>query len=142
MSVTLISQLMSTDVVTLSEDDDFVSADQVMRLRHVRHLPVLHGKKLVGLVTHRDLIGAQAKLLWSVPPDGEQRVVTLNVRDIMKKDPITCTPFTPADDVIRLMLDRKIGCVVVTQDGELVGIVTEADIVEWAAEMLAKARFT
>jgi CBS domain-containing protein len=51
MSVTLVAQLMTTEVVTLNEDDDFVSADQVMRLQHVRHLPVVRGKKLVGLVT-------------------------------------------------------------------------------------------
>ena len=141
MSVTLISDLMTKDVVTLSEDDDFVSADPIMRLAHVRHLPVVKGKKLVGLVTHRDLIRAQAKLLWSIPADGEERVVTFSVRDIMRKDPVTCPTVTPADDAIRLMLSNKFGCIMVTRDGELMGIVTDADIVSWAVEVMAKARF-
>jgi CBS domain-containing protein len=142
MSVTLISDLMTKDVVTLSEDDDFVSADQIMRLEHVRHLPVLSGKKLVGIVTHRDLIAAQAKLLWSIPPDGEERAVTVSVREVMRKDPVTCPAITPADDAIRLMLDHKLGCVLVTtRDGELAGIVTEHDVAKWAFEVMAKNRF-
>jgi CBS domain-containing membrane protein len=141
MSVTLVAQLMTTEVVTLNEDDDFVSADQVMRLQHVRHLPVVRGKKLVGLVTHRDLIRAQSKLLWSIPNDGAERVVTLSVRDIMQKNPISCPRVTPADDAIRLMLANKLGCILVTHDEELVGIVTEADVVKWAIEVMAKQRF-
>ena len=141
MSVTLISDLMTKDVVTLSEDDDFVSADQIMRLAHVRHLPVLSGNKLVGIVTHRDLIAAQAKLLWSVPRDGQEHAVTVSVREIMHEDLVTCPAITPADDAIRLMLDRKLGCVLVTHHGELAGIVTEHDVAKWAFEVMAKNRF-
>lgn len=143
MTVTLISDLMTKDLVTLSEDDDFVSADQLMRLRHVRHLPVLRGRQLVGLVTHRDLITAQARMLWSVPPGTGQRerAVTLGVKEVMRTEVVTCAPITPADDAVRLMLEKRLGCILVTREGELVGIVTEADVVKWAVEVLAKNRF-
>lgn len=141
MTVTLISDLMTKDVVTLSEDDDFVSADQIMRLEHVRHLPVVNAGKLVGLVTHRDLIAAQAKLLWSIPKGSGERAVTVSVKDIMRKDVVSCPAITPADDAIRLMLEKKLGCILVTRGEELVGIVTEADVVEWAVEVMAKHRF-
>lgn len=142
MKPTLVSELMTPDVICLSVDDDIVSVDQLLRLKHVRHLPVLDGRKLAGLVTHRDLILAQAKLLWSIPANGGDRVVTLAVRDLMRKDPITCQPTTPADDAIRVMLENKLGCMLVTgTSGELVGIVTEADAMKWASEVMAKQRF-
>ena len=141
MSVTLVTELMTRDVSTLDEDDELVSADQLMRLEHVRHLPVVRGKKLVGIVTHRDIISAQARLLWAIPPDGEERAVALRVRDMMKTDVVTCPPVTPADDAIRVMLEKKLGCILVTEGSELRGIVTEADVVKWALEVMAKQRF-
>lgn len=142
MNATPVTELMTTEVVALSLDDDIVSTDQLLRLRHVRHLPVVDGKKLVGLVTHRDLILAQAKLLWSIPANGGDRAVVLSVRELMRKDPITCRPTTPADDAIRVMLASKLGCMLVTSTtGELLGIVTESDAMKWASEMMAKQRF-
>lgn len=144
MTLTKVRDLMTSDVVTLAEDDDFVSADQLMTLRHVRHLPVVRGKTLVGLITHRDLISAQAELLWSIPAgaDGDdERAVTVHAKDIMRTGVVTCGPNAPADDAIRLMLEQKLGCILVTDDDDvLLGIMTEADVVKWAAEMMAKQR--
>jgi CBS domain-containing protein len=141
MKATTVRDLMTSDVVTLDEKDDFVSADQIMTLTHVRHLPVVRGKKkLVGLVTHRDLIGAQAKLLWSIPSTDETRAVSLRVADIMRTRLATCSPDTPADDAMRLMLDHKMGCMLVTEGDTLLGIMTEADVLKWASEMMAKGR--
>lgn len=143
MTITRVSDLMTTDVFTLGEDEDFVSANQIMELRHVRHLPVTKGKRLVGLITHRDLMRAQAKLyakLASVDPDAET-AVTVTVADIMSEALLTCPPDTPADDAARMMLDAKIGCMLVTENDALVGIVTETDVMTWAVEAWAKQRF-
>lgn len=143
MTITRVSDLMTTDVLTLDEADDFVSANQIMELKHVRHLPVTKGKRLVGLVTHRDLMRAQAKLytmLAGVDPDSE-RAVTVTVADIMSEALLTCAPDTPADDAARMMLDAKIGCMLVTEGDILVGIVTETDVMTWAVEAWGKMRF-
>jgi CBS domain-containing protein len=52
----------------------------------------------------------------------------------------TCSPDTPADDAMRLMLDHKMGCMLVTEGDTLLGIMTEADVLKWASEMMAKGR--
>lgn len=141
---TLVGDLMSTDLYTLSEDADFTDANQIMKLERVRHIPVLRGKKLVGLVTHRDLLGAQATLLLAASDAAgtdEDRVVSVTVGDIMSEALLTCRPNEPADDAARLMLDTKVGCMLVVEDEELVGILTETDIMRWAVEVMAKHRF-
>jgi len=135
--------LMTTELFTLDPDHDFVSVDQLMRLKHVRHVPIVKKGELQGLVTHRDLMRAQAKLLLeaAAAPKDEETVISVRVGDFMTEDGLaTCEASTPADDAARLMLTKKIGCVLVTEGKRLVGILTESDLVEWSVEMMAKSR--
>ena len=143
-NITTVSDLMTSDVFTLNEDADFISAQQIMDLRYVRHVPVVNGKKLVGLVTHRDFMRAQIRLLAkvsTVPDDNQDHLVRVRVSEFMSRDVLTCPPDTPADDAMRAMLDRKSGCTLVVENDELVGILTEADVVAWAIATLAKQRY-
>ena len=133
---TTVADLMTPDVETLNADEDLVLAGALMRMHRVRHLPVVRGERLVGLVTHRDLLRAQAKLLTDVPGDGEDRVVSLAAADLMTADVQTVTPETPAAEAAAMLLTQKIGCLPVTREGELVGIVTEHDFLRWSLKQL------
>ncbi len=144
MKTMVVADLMSTEVVTLTEGEDFVSANQIMKLRRFRHLPVVgDGNRLVGLVTHRDLLGAQATLMLALTEakSGDERDVTVTVGEIMSEVLLTCRPIEPLDDAARLMIDARVGCMLVVEDDELVGILTQTDIMRWAVEMMAKQRF-
>jgi CBS domain-containing protein len=143
MNITSVSDLMTSDVFTLNEDADFISAQQIMQLRYVRHVPVIKGDKLVGLVTHRDFMRAQVKLLAkaSAVTGDEEQLVRVRVSEFMSTDMLTCPADTPADDAMRAMLDRKSGCILVVDGDSLVGILTEADVVAWATATLAKQRY-
>lgn len=140
MSHTSVRDLMTSPVFTVDQDREFTSADDMMRLQHIRHVPVVGKGKLVGLVTHRDLMRAQAKLFLDEGGD-DTRIASVRVGDYMTTDRLTtCDPSTPADDAARLMLTKKIGCVLVTEGDRVVGILTESDLVSWAVEMMAKTR--
>jgi len=143
MASTLVRDLMTTEVATLEEHRDFISAKEIMELKHVRHVPVVAGKRLVGLVTHRDLMRAQAKLLEALSgvASGGPGLARVRVGDIMSEVLLTCRPNTEADDAARMMLDARIGCMLVVEDDELVGILTETDVMSWAVELMAKHRF-
>lgn len=143
MKPMLVQEVMTTDVITLEEDEDFTEANQIMKLVRIRHLPVVRGRKLVGLVTHRDLLGAQTSLLLALAEvrPGEERAVSVSVSDIMSEVLLTCRPITPLDDAARLMMDTKVGCLLVIEDEQLVGILTETDVMKWAVEVMAKIRF-
>ena len=145
MSLTRVRDLMTSEIFTIDADQDFISVSDMMKLKYVRHLPVVRAGKLVGLVTQRDLIRAQAKLALELLKEknetDEKRVVSVRVSDFMSTGPLlTCTSATPADDAARLMLDRKIGCVLVVENDVLVGILTESDLMKWSIEMMAKLR--
>ena len=143
MSTTRVRELMNSDVYTVNENDDVVSAEQSMRLQRIRHLPVLRGKRLAGLVTSRDLVRAQAQMYAALATNASdaKQVVPITAGQIMTVDYVTCNPETPADDAARAMLDKKVGCVLVVDDDALVGIVTESDVLQWAIEVMAKQRY-
>ena len=137
---TTVADVMSIDVETVNADEDLVLAEQLMRRNRFRHLPVVRGKKLVGLLTHRDLLRAQAKLLTQLGTDGEDRALSLAVGDMMTSDIRTVTPATLARDAAAMLLDHKVGCFPVVRDGELIGIVTEADFLRWSMRAYDRER--
>lgn len=125
-----IGQFMTQDLFTVRTDDIVDFAATLMDWRHVRHVPVEDDEgKLVGLVSHRDLLRLVAK-----GEVGQGRRVS--VGEIMNADPVTVLPETPTVEAIRLMRDKKLSCLPVTRDGKLVGIVTEHDLVIVASQLL------
>lgn len=128
-----VEELMTRDLVTLSEDDDLVRGDDLLAEYDIRHLPVVKEGKLVGLVSHRDLIRALARQerLPGTPP--------AQVREIMTRAPETLRPKSSVHEAIHKMLDHKFGCVPVVEDGDrLVGILTETDLIRLADRLLEK----
>ena len=128
---------MTREVASVRRNDKLAIADDVMRLGRIRHTPVLedHSDDLVGIVSQRDLFrGALAGAL-GYGQHAQQKVMSmLVIKDIMATDPVTTTPDTPLADAARVMLERKIGCLPVVEDGRLVGILTESDFLRFAVE--------
>lgn len=132
-SKTRVRELMTKNVKTLHRNDTLSIADDVMRLERIRHLPVLDDDEgsVVGLVSQRDLFrGALARALGYGEHAQQKLLGQLVVKDVMTNDPVTVGPEEPLDQAARTMLDAKIGCLPVVEDGRLVGILTEADFVE------------
>jgi CBS domain-containing protein len=125
---------MTSEVASVRRNDKLAIADDVMRLGRIRHTPVLddHSDDLVGIVSQRDLFrGALAGAL-GYGQHAQQKVMDLLViKDIMATDPVTTTPETLLADAARVMLERKIGCLPVIEDGRLVGILTESDFLRF-----------
>jgi CBS domain-containing membrane protein len=135
----LVKQLMSTELITLEEDQDLGVANLLMSLAHVRHLPVVRGDELVGLVTHRDLLKAQASALEELSSEERrERDQRIRASDVMRREVRTVTPGTPVIAAARILREHKFGCLPVVDDGQLVGIVTEADFLDVVIRALEK----
>jgi CBS domain-containing membrane protein len=131
-----VRDLMSPEVATVGRNDRLTIADDLMRLGRVRHTPVLDddGQTLVGILSQRDLFrGALARALGYGAHAQQKMLGSLLVKEVMTNDPITIGPDASAAEAARLMLARKIGCLPVVEDGELVGILTESDFLRLAA---------
>ena len=127
-----VGELMTRSLVTLTETQNLAMADELLRLHRIRHLPVVRHGKLIGLVTHRDLLRAAAQRGGADPAKQP-----LWASDVMVRDVKTVRADTPTREAVKLLLDNKYGCLpVVGADGQLVGILTEADVVRFAQHLI------
>jgi CBS domain-containing membrane protein len=132
-----VKHIMSREVVALEEDEDLDLAQTMMQLARIRHLPVLKNGRLVGLVSHRDLLRAQISdmaALTAVETEAVRRAI--HASQVMTRDVRTVGPDTPLLEAARLIHKLKLGCLPVLEGDTLVGIITESDFVRLVIEGL------
>lgn len=118
-AIPAVQKYMTPSPHTVGAEQTLAYAHTVMRDNHIRHLPVLHGGKLVGLVTQRDL--ALVETLKDVDP------TQVTVEDAMSTEVYHVAPESPLDEVCNEMAEHKYGCAVVMQNNKVVGIFTGID---------------
>ena len=122
---------MTTDLTTVPEDELLDLAANLMVWERVRYVPVEDPQgKLVGLLSYRHLLRVMAQGLL------EGKATTVAVSEVMKRDPLTISPETTTLRAIQIMRQHKIGCLPVVKDDKLVGVLTERDFMDVAAELL------
>lgn len=131
-----VRDVMSREVHTVKRNDELGIADALMKQERVRHLPVLDGDgEVCAVVSQRDLFrGALLRALGFGSRAEESMLKQVAVKEAMSSEIQTTAPDTPVADAARLMIERKIGCLPVIENGKLVGIVTETDFVRLVAE--------
>jgi acetoin utilization protein AcuB len=120
----LIRDIMRSPAVVISADTTLQDAYRTMQKQGIRHLPVLEGEKLVGVITDRDLRLATSALALSPFPPGSR------VSKVMTREPLTADASDPVEDAARTMRERKIGCLPILEDGRVIGIVTGLDLLD------------
>lgn len=130
----LVRDLMTKDVATLGRNEKLAVADDVMRLGRIRHLPIVDDDgSLAGIVSQRDLFHSGLLRALGYGTHAKERAMELLVlKEAMKTEVATVTPDAPLTEAARLMLERKVGCLVVVEGKKIVGIVTESDFVKLA----------
>jgi acetoin utilization protein AcuB len=119
--IPVIASVMTPFPHAVQLDDSLRRARELMIQRGVRHLPVLSGHELVGILTDRDLKRALDPDL-GLPPKDE-----LFVRDVYVPEPYVVDSCVPLDSVLEQMAARHLGSVLVTKHGRLAGIFTATD---------------
>lgn len=125
-----VNQIMHTDVAVLTPQSSLRDVAELMRERDVRHVPILESGKIVGIVSDRDIRLYVADLFQS---QGETEIEAnrraLTIRNIMQTKPLQVDPSADVDEVVDLLLEYKIGAVLVSDSqGALRGIVSYEDI--------------
>jgi acetoin utilization protein AcuB len=127
-SIPHIKKYMTTDVQTIGDEQPMSVAHSMMRGQHIRHLPVLHQGKLVGIVSDRDL--RLIETLQEVDP------TKIAVSEAMTTDTYVVSPDADLDEVVGMMAANKYGSAVVVDHGHVVGIFTTVDACSAFAELL------
>jgi CBS domain-containing protein len=128
-----VRDIMVRKVKTLDRNDTLDAADDLMTMERIRHIPVLDGTQLTGVVSQRDLFRSALATALGYGEKGRRTVMhTFRVKDVMSEPPITVGPDVPIREAARLMLEHRFGCLPVVESGRLVGLVTETDILRYA----------
>jgi CBS domain-containing protein len=126
-----VDQYMTTDLFTVQADDAVDLVANLMGWERIRHVPVEDADhRFIGLVSYRSVLRLYtgSRLGASAP--------ALAVAEVMKTDVITVTPRTPTLEAIATMRRYRIGCLPVVLDGRLVGMLTEENFLDIAADLL------
>ncbi len=122
---------MTKDPITAVPAMSIQAAWRLMQERRVRHLPIVDRGTLVGIVTDRDLRRVLPSPATSLEIHELHYLLDkLTVSEVMTKDVITTTPFTPIAKAARTLLRNRIGALPVVQGGMLVAILTQTDVLE------------
>ncbi len=135
-----VKDIMTSEVFVLYATQTLELVRSLMRIKHVRHVPIVDADNtFVGLMTHRDLLAQTISHLAEVDESEQEYLDShIHIMNIMKTDVVTADPEMTACSAISLLLDNKYGCLPVVSDGKLVGIVTEADFLNLTLELLRK----
>jgi acetoin utilization protein AcuB len=120
---------MTATPITTGPDTPVIEARQLMLGKRIRHLLITDGPKLAGIVTDRDIrlnlpSPATSLSVWEV----NYLLARLTVGSVMTKALVTVSPERDCRDAAVLMLDHRIGALPVVDGGQLVGIITETDL--------------
>lgn len=129
--MTQLSKIMSPTLITVETHTSLRQAQRILDQYKIRHLFVMDGKRLVGIVTDRDLRKAAPSSKSPLTAhEREEFMDELKVVEVMSRKLITASPTTTVREAAKVMVHEKIGCLPVVDGHTLVGIVTETDLLE------------
>lgn len=123
-----VRKFMTTSPFTVEPAAFLAEAHNLMREKHIRHLPVCEGIRVVGMLSDGDLYRAE-----SVNGADANKI---SIKDVMTAKPYTVSPDAPIDEVVKEMADKKFGSAVVVDNGKVVGMFTATDALSAFAELL------
>lgn len=132
-----VAEIMTAQPYTLGPDDSLAKATALMREHHIRHIPILSNDgNIIGIVSHRDLLAASDSRLVHEEAivSGKENYVALSA--VMTSPVQTVNEDAELRSVASFLRKQRLGCVPVTRDGQLIGIVTDSDFLEVAIALM------
>jgi acetoin utilization protein AcuB len=136
----LVRSKMTRDVITASPATTLAGALEITRNHRIRHLPIVQNGKLVGLISDRDLRLATPPVWAADHKELLEALQTRTVAEHMVSAIISVSPDAPIEEAAQLMYTNRIGCLPVLNGDELVGILSETDLLRAYAELFGAQR--
>jgi len=130
---TPVSQIMSTDLITLTLNDDLVTAEKLFKKHHIRHIPVVNGKKLLGIISYTDLLRISfVDAVFDDEPVVESEVYNMfTLEQVMVKKLVTVPPNTSIRGVAKILAKKEFHALPIIENEALIGIVSTTDLINY-----------
>ncbi|WP_038030815.1 CBS domain-containing protein [Thermonema rossianum] len=122
-----VSHIMTQDVYTTGIHDSLASAFRLMKEKKIRHLPVVEGEQLIGILSMTDIM----RLSFGTEEPDENTLSMFKIEQIMKPNPKTVAPTDEIRTVAEILTKEEFHALPVAEDGKLCGIVTTTDIIKY-----------
>jgi acetoin utilization protein AcuB len=134
-----VRDVMTANPITLGPEDSLMRALEVMRLNGIRRIPIVVADTLVGLLAEGDLKRAQPSALSDSQEEFNQVMEETQVSRIMINQPVYVSEETPLMDAATTLRETKYGALPVLRGGQLVGIITDTDLIGCLTKLLSQA---
>ncbi|SEB66817.1 CBS domain-containing protein [Tenacibaculum sp. MAR_2009_124] len=133
---TSISVIMSKNVITLNKTDDLTTAEKLFKEHNIRHIPVVSGRTIVGMLSYTDLLRISfADAIDEDESDVDTVVYNMfTIEQVMAKNLVTVSPTNTIKEVAEILSKKEFHALPVIEGGDLVGIVTTTDLIYFLLE--------
>ena len=128
---TPISEIMTKDVITLNSTDDLETAERLFRKNNIRHIPVVSGKKVIGMLSLTDLLRISFADDFDDESVGTIVYNMFTIEQVMAKNLVSVASSTIIKEVAEILSKKEFHAIPVIDDGELTGIVTTTDLINY-----------
>ncbi|MDF7816249.1 CBS domain-containing protein [Runella sp. MFBS21] len=130
-----ISHIMTKNVYTVNVSDDLHEAIEIVKKNHIRHLPVLEGKEVVGIISRTDINRLTFSSLFDNQEGADEAILEmLSIPQVMTPKPRTVDAFLSIREVAEILATEEYHALPVIENGELAGIVTTTDVIKYMLE--------
>lgn len=128
-----VSMIMTKDLITLQHDDDLLTAEKLFKKHNIRHIPVVKGKQIIGMLSYTDLLRIS---FADAIDDHESEVDTIvynmfTIEQVMAKSLVKVSPYATIKEVAEILASKEFHALPVEDNNELVGIVTTTDLINY-----------
>lgn len=130
---TPISEIMTKNVISLKTNDDLEKAEGLFKKHHIRHIPVVSGKEVIGMLSYTDLLRISfADAIDDYAEDVDTVVYNMfTIEQVMAKKLITVSSDTTIKEVAEILAEKEFHALPVVDNEILVGIVTTTDLIKY-----------
>lgn len=131
---TPISEIMTKDVITLNSTDDLETAERLFKKNKIRHIPVVSGKKVIGMLSLTDLLRISFAEDFDEESVGTIVYNMFTIEQVMAKNLVSVASSATIKEVAEILSKKEFHAIPVIDDGELAGIVTTTDLINYLIE--------
>lgn len=131
-----VSKIMTTDLITINHTNSLWDAEKLFEKHKIRHIPVVSNKKIIGILSLTDLLRISFVDTYGEDDSQVDTAVynMLSIEQVMVKDPVHISPSLSIKEVTELLAKKEFHALPVVDNGELVGIVTTTDLLNYLLE--------